>query len=498
MTELYRGLDPELYRGLVEKEAADPNAVPEALAAWAELHGRYYELERWLVNGRSRQPVAVVSETDSHTEETTMLVLKVLTAPSDSLRTLEYARHRQAELERPKFAADHLSTFVHDAVPVSPRRWITFQRIAANNLENTEVMTVLLRRMLQLTDEVEPPQAHEISCRPDTFINACRSIVAGVLGEWAGSPCTPPKVEWNPATFFGWHIFDQMEADGRLSGWAAAHDTDLIRVDGEPDPLPNPFAVARGRLLAGEVIRPLLGRSHGDLHTDNALVRVRPRVDTDDWFLIDTALYDSVGPLTRDPAHLLLYIIARSMETIAEAQQGPLIELLLDPINGPDHLVPRWLAELIQGVAAETGAWVEKSGLTPRWREQSYLSLAACAMLFLGRTSTREVDKPWFLRLAARAVARFAKERKASLDGSTCDARAIDGRIQDAPEPAAPHHDTQFDQKPPPVPEPELAPRKETSSKGSNRKKRAKYDINIVEGKGIQISDGGHQVNHFS
>jgi hypothetical protein len=48
--------------------------------------------------------------------------------------------------------------------------------------------------------------------------------------------------------------------------------------------------------------------------------------------------------------------------------------------------------------------WLSKTGLQPDWRRQRLLSLAACAMLFLGRKSTRPEDYPWFLRLAARAA----------------------------------------------------------------------------------------------
>ncbi len=178
-------------------------------------------------------------------------------------------------------------------------------------------------------------------------------------------------------------------------------------------------------------IAPFRGRCHGDLHTDNALVRVRPHIDTEDYFLIDTALYEQVGPMTRDPMHLLLYIVARSMETItAPAQQSALIELLLDPVHGPAHLLPSWLSTLIKQVDAEIMAWVEPSGLAQRWREQAALSLAACAMLFLGRTSTRTEDKPWFLRLAARAVARFAALARIDASGQ--------GALRTSTNPAAP------------------------------------------------------------
>ncbi|MEU8897057.1 hypothetical protein [Nocardia sp. NPDC048505] len=477
MTERYGGLAPELQSGL------DPE-VADVLASWAELHNRYYTLERWLVNGRSRQPVAVVCEIDSHTTKATMLVLKVLSPQTGSLRTIEFARHRQAELEHSAFAAAHLSTFFHDAIAVpASNRWITFQRIAAQSLENTEVLTALLRRMIGLTDETESPATREISCTPGIFTDSCRSIVAGVLNEWAGPPFLRPQLEWHLAAFFERHLFDQLEPEGRLGSWARDHPTDLIRVEGEPEPLPNPFAVAQGRLLAEVRLAPLLGRSHGDLHTDNALIRVRPRIEAADYYLIDTALYESAGPLTRDPAHLLLYVIARSMATIAPHQQSALIELLLDPVGGPADLVPGWLAMLIRGLEAETGSWVAESGLAQRWREQNYLSLAACALLFLGRTSTRDTDKPWFLRLAARAVARFAAERGVPVDGSVAPAAEI-------PAPGTPLAAA-------PAPAPPASPPAGGSDNGraDRRKKAAKYDIRMKNARGVQIGENNQQFN---
>lgn len=476
MTELYRGLDPD---------------VAEVLTQWAELHDRDYSLDRWLVNGRSRQPVAVVRETDRDTRTTTMLVLKVLTSPSGSVRDIEYARHRQAEREAPDFAREHLSTFVRDAIPAPGGRWITFQRIAADSFHNTEVLTVLLRRMLGLVDEVEPAGTSEISCSPETFAHACQAIVAGVLGEWAGPPFIPAHEEWNLATFVRWHIFDQPQPGGRLADWAQRYSSDTVRVDGESGPLPNPFAVAAGRLFADVAITPLVGRSHGDLHTDNALVRVRPQVDTSDYFLIDTALYDSVGPLTRDPVHLLLYIVARSMEAISTpSQQAALIDLLIDPVHGPVDLVPGWLSALVTGIDATTLAWVEHSGLESVWREQTRLSLAACAMLFLGRTSTRDEDKPWFLRLAARALAEFAAGRQLNVTESAVAIR---------PDATVSPTESSRVAQPPRDDMSQVGAETASTEPGApaDPARYSKYSVNAANARGVQIGDSSSQHNDF-
>lgn len=395
-------LDGPLADGL------DPD-VADVLRAWAELHDRYYTLNHWLVNGRSRQPVAVVRETDGGAKKTTMLVLKVLTARNGSVKDLEYARHRTVVREASAFAERHLTTFEHEAIPAPNQQWITFQRIAGDGLERTEVLTVLLRRMLHLADEAEQPDTRRVTCDAPTFAGVSRSVVGGVLRGLAETAYIPPNTDWTVATFFRWHLGDQLEPGGRLHDYAKRHQGDEIVPAGETRALPNPFALAAGRYFDASVtVAPFLGRCHGDLHSDNALVQVWPTIDPGRFYLIDTALYESEGPLTRDPIHFLLYIIARSMEVVrTPTQQAALIDLLLDPVSGPTHFLPGWLALLVQQVNEEAVGWVESNGMAPQWREQVYLSLAACAMLFLGRTSTPDEDKAWFLRLAARAAEKF-------------------------------------------------------------------------------------------
>ena len=383
--------------------------VLSALSDWAELHNRSYRLERWLDNGRSRQPVAYVAETDHAARSSRRLIMKVPDPPAGPIRDLEYGRHSAAVLHGGDFSKSHLSTYAYDAVPCPGRRWITFQYVVGQNLESTEPLTVLLRRMLGVTQEGDDDR---IECDPETFARACGNVVAGVLGEWAGKPYLLEGPNgWTVPEFFRRHLFDQLEPGGRLYEWLSRYAGDEIVLSDEPSPLPNPFAVAQGRYFSDSlVLRPIVGKSHGDLHTDNALIKVRPTVDPSAYYLIDTALYEAEGPLTRDPTHMVLYIIARVMPMALDSPviQSRLIELLLDPVSGPRHHVPSWLWLVIDETERAANEWIGPSGFAPLWEQQRWLSLAACAMLFLGRTSTREQDKPWFLRLAARAVAKFA------------------------------------------------------------------------------------------
>ncbi|MFD0632837.1 hypothetical protein ACFQ9X_15845 [Catenulispora yoronensis] len=209
--------------------------------------------------------------------------------------------------------------------------------------------------------------------------------------------------------FFDLHLGGRMDPGGPLDKYARLHQGEEIQFDGETDPLPNPFAVAQGRYFAEKpFLRPLLGKCHGDLHSDNILVRVLPSAAISNYYLIDNALYNAEGVLTASPVYLLLHIVARSMDAV-RSQWDALIELFIEPQTGPAALVPGWLSGIIAGVDRKSAEWIGPSGLKSEWRVQTLLSMAACALVFAGRDSVPEADKPWFLRLAARALARFSE-----------------------------------------------------------------------------------------
>ncbi|MFG3248883.1 hypothetical protein [Streptomyces sp. NPDC048187] len=390
-------------------------ATVEALTETGALHKREYDLYKWLVNGRSQAPVALVDMTDHRARRTQRLLLKVPATDDTGIRLTEteYARHRRAYDEAPpEFAKAHL-TEPSEPVRLGGGRFVTFQTVAGDDVESVEVLTVLLNSVLSTTAE----DATGVSCTSTDFATLCGTVVSGVLESWNGSPRTARK-KLTVAEVLRLHLHDQLEPGGRLHALSTEHRTDRIEIAGEGRSLVNPFALARGALFGDErVVRALVGRTHGDLHTDNVLVPVpartangRPRspdTEAKAFHLIDLALYESEGPMTRDPAHLLLYILARRMDTLSASQQ----EALLDHVIAPDARLagrlPNWLVEVIDSLDGAFSGWLHGSGLQSEWRRQRLLSLAGCAMLFLGRKSTRPEDRPWFLRLAARAADRF-------------------------------------------------------------------------------------------
>jgi hypothetical protein len=384
---------PELAAGLGEPAAT-------ALAELAEATGRVYELDRWLGNGRSRARVGMVWETDHRAGSSRRLVLKRTAAGNPAERLAEVARQGNAYAEAPgEFAKAHLARPVHEARRVGDGGFLSFAEIAGDDIEQVEVLTVLLDAMLDGT--AEP------GCDAGMFARACGAVVGGVLGEWARRPRIAQE-RFTVEGFLRAHVLNQMAPGGRLHALSVEYSRDEIDVPGEPGPLPSPFALARGTYSGDTPLIPaLVGRCHGDLHSDNVLVRVSPVIDGTDFHLVDLTLYEPDGPVTRDPVHLLLYLLARRMDVLSAAQQSVLIGALLTPERADTRLLPGWLAEVIREVDGASLTWLKGTGLQPEWRRQRLLSLAGCAMLFLGRASTRREDLGWFLRLAARAAAAF-------------------------------------------------------------------------------------------
>jgi hypothetical protein len=396
-------VDGELLKGI--GEPAD-----QALADAARLMRRTYTLDRWLNKGRSRAPVAVVIETDMHAKRSRRLVFKVIASdPAQPGDPAEYTRHRAAYAEAPEDFRRHLTVPEDAPIRVGDGQWITFQSIAGDATE----LTVLLNSMLRVRGQMPV-----VACDSRTFAGACGVVVASVLHEWNGLPQVM-RTRQTVDEFLRHHVHGQLEPGGRLHALSQRHPGTTIELPGEQQPLPNPVALARGEYFGSQqIVRTIVGRTHGDLHTDNVLVKTRPQIDPRAFSLIDLANYESSGPLTRDPVHLVLYILARRMDTISDHQKIALIESLIDPQGTDPALLPPWLHSVIERVEEAAAAWLAGSGLEPEWRQQRLLSLVGCGLLFLGRTSTSPHDHEWFLRLAARAAAAYAALNGTGLNGT--------------------------------------------------------------------------------
>jgi hypothetical protein len=392
-------------------------AAPDLRVVGA-VRGLRWVLDRRLAEGQSGAIVAFVYELDRDAGATKYL-MKVDSCPDIELDQSEFARHRAAFRDAPTFARSYLTELApegHDLVPVGDGRWIVFQRVAAMAIdemheeEDVHDLDVLSKALASVCAGGPVPATgtsteESVSCSPEVFVRFCGRVTDVVLREWVGKP----DLELMDASqYLRTHLLKRME-DGRPLRTIAGllkHDWLLIGVDREP--LPNPFVLLRANGVGPSLpVKALLGRAHGDLHTGNILVPVTTLTDDALFRLVDLANYDSHAPLARDPTGMLLGIVVRVLRYLDEPAQEAIGQLLLCDENECDEWIdelPAWLGDLAACIRRVAERWAYQHVQLADWRPQWRLSLIGCALILLGRRSTRAEDRMWLLRFAARAT----------------------------------------------------------------------------------------------
>ncbi|MEH1058703.1 hypothetical protein V6U89_26265 [Micromonospora sp. CPCC 206171] len=378
----------------------DPPAAI-ALAESAALRGAQYRYAGWFVNGRSTANVAAVYEVG--TGPARKLILKHDVADSAQLDRAEYARHKAALAEAPAFAERHLIAPVGEPIRVGDGSWITFQDVVGGSFVDYRVLSAILAGVPHAQVAGVDPRL-VTACDRASFAAVCTSVVHGLLAGWAGHPALQ---EVPVAEVLRRHLLHRLDPGQPLHDEAARWPERWLHLPGEPRPLPNPFGLARdGGLTAGlPPVQLVVGRAHGDLHPENILVRTE--VDPGDYRLIDLSRYESDAPLTRDPVQLVLTVLDRTMDERSDQQRELLLDLLVGGAANVRDMLPAWLPEFVDRVRDVQLDWIRRYNLIDEWRQQTLLSLAACALMFLGRPTTAPAHREWYLRLAARAAAAY-------------------------------------------------------------------------------------------
>ncbi|MEV4411969.1 hypothetical protein [Catellatospora sp. NPDC049609] len=370
-------------------------AAAAALATWARLMRVRLVHERTLVNGRSGATVAEVYEL-RHDGTARKLILKHDAVDADAADTAEHARQVAAREEAPDgFRDAHLGTPAHEPVHAGGAAWITFQEVVGGGPEPFHVLTSLLAGeegavISGLT--VEP-----VGCPREAVTDVCVDVAHTVLAEWARRPVL---ARLTASEFVRRHLDDRMEPGRALYELSHRWPGPTVLLPDEPAALPNPFRFATGLPpeLDGLVLA-LLGRGHGDLHTENILVSE----DRKRFVLIDLARYRADAPLTQDPLYLVLSVVNRTLDELGGPQRRILLDAFTEPpANVRWSMLPPWLTDLIRRVGEAELRWIGQSGFGGEWRRIRPLSVLAVALLFAARRSTS--DPEWFLRLAARAA----------------------------------------------------------------------------------------------
>ncbi len=388
----------------LDEKLADLLGSPAAgvLAGWARMTRLAFGLDRMLVNGRSGAIVAAVYEwaPDGTTRK---LILKhglVEEQESDA----EYARQSKAYHDAPyAFGHSHLARLAHEPIPVPDGSWITFQDVVGGGPQPYHVMTSLLAG--DQAAKVAGLQVEPVACSRDEFAEVCGSICYAILSEWAQRPV----LEVMPASEFIQRHLQYRATEGH-SLYRLARDWTMSRIsfDGEPAELINPFRLVFDIPRQFDVPVPaILGRAHGDLHTENILVSQDRRTFT----LIDLPRYEEDAPLTRDPIHLILSVISQTMDEFSAEHRRILLDAFTRKVDEVDWgSLPSWVSTLVQGTGQMGLRWIGQTGLAQEWREVMPLSVLCCALMFAGRQTTTEPAQEWFVHLAARAADAFAQQ----------------------------------------------------------------------------------------
>ncbi|MDA0643804.1 hypothetical protein, partial [Nonomuraea ferruginea] len=201
----------------------------------------------------------------------------------------------------------------------------------------------------------------------------------------------------------------KFEPSGKLYTWAQENgllspDRRWIMFADESNArlLPNPLAMAAGTIVARYNVQHLRGLTHGDLHTGNVLLQRMQQGELlpQRFRFVDLTTFDISAPLTRDPAMLLLSIVAGRIPLDARAQE----ELFDQIVRGEGH--HELFAPLMRSIRDIDGKLISDD-FREDWINQLPLSLLATALLYCTFSNLDERTRWWFFRLAARCAAEY-------------------------------------------------------------------------------------------
>ncbi|WP_219825821.1 AAA family ATPase [Nonomuraea typhae] len=382
-----RHLNPEdrpIVVGCLGEDAAG------AVEAWAETADYEIRVNRplWVRRGftESRLISLMIVPPAGSGERTTKVIAK-LCPPGPLSR--EPVQHQRAWNAAPKdFRRDHLVGLRPHSPRLREGGFVLLLEIAGGSLAG----------MCQMAELSSP--AELVACY--------RSVVEGLLGSW-NRHGPDPSADLDSGEYLRAELRQRFVANGKLHIWAKRRglldpERRWLVFSGERDRrvLPNPLAMAVRDLAGPDRVQYLRGYTHGDLHLGNVLIpRTRAGELMPDRFrLVDLTTYAEGAPLTRDPAMLLLSIVARRVPRDPQAQEDLFDQIIRG--GGHDDLI-----------APMTRVLHEAEGCGPDFRDdwltQLPLSLQAAALTHCTFGDLDEDVRWWFFRLAARCGAEYLR-----------------------------------------------------------------------------------------
>ncbi|MFF5232353.1 hypothetical protein [Dactylosporangium sp. NPDC000521] len=242
----------------------------------------------------------------------------------------------------------------------------------------------------------------------DGLIELCRAVAGGVLDTWN------PGIGFDPESVSS--LLLRM-LNGRLNPGRPLHTW----LAGRPElsagnqwttvaggaRMINPHALATGGFDPLDV-STLTGRTHGDLHLSNIVLhRQWSEHATDNYQLIDLGGFEPEAPIARDPAHLVLSVVAHHLPDLGDGARIALAEALVDPAGRT-----RLPAEIraVARVMSEAGHdRADRDGRADDWQQQWLLGYVAGGLTFAGRDMPGDGARQWYFELAAHAATAFLK-----------------------------------------------------------------------------------------
>ncbi|MFF7639883.1 FxSxx-COOH system tetratricopeptide repeat protein [Streptomyces canus] len=365
------------------------------------------------------QVIAVYAE--RRNERIRKLVLKYC-PPGDDVMN-EPPRHAWAQTHSPaEFFARRLVGQPWDAVELGDNGWVMFQEVAGS-----------LRRYRSLGKDLDRE-----GFALGRLVGTCAQIVSSALGEWNTQGPQLAEERTDVPGFLRMLLGVRIDAGKKVDRWAATR-ADLtmpieggyqrwIRLPGESVEFPHPIVVARDPSLTdASALVPLVGHGHGDLHLGNVIHPLGDATPEQPFRFIDLSNYDPKAPLARDPAHLILSIVGRTLRHLTSDQRLHLARFLVRPGDPSRGEIPAGLGELAEQTCRTAISWAARYDVEDEWAEQYLLSLIGCGLLFAARRTTREEDREWFFGLAARAGRAYLDDYgRAGQDGATADSGELE------------------------------------------------------------------------
>ncbi|MBX3081627.1 MAG: tetratricopeptide repeat protein [Anaerolineae bacterium] len=325
------------------------------------------------------------------------LVLKLdrknVKAQSDEIR-----RHETAFRQSPStFAERHLAQMVFDRVEADGAMAI-FYAIAGQSLHRYRTLS-----------------SYESQCQVETIF---AETYHHILSEWNAARTFKQAV--TPVALLEQWLSFRLKPDGNIQKFLETYcrvspDIDGFLVQGSI--LPNPLAYARHPEWWGAA-RPIdaaIGLQHGDLNTNNILIKFAKDGETlDGYFLIDFALFKEQMPLVFDVRYLeMSYLILRH----AQVSFTKLVDLILrfgeaDNIDSQDVPIDvAGLASVIGSTRRNFEQWV--SGNHPSLHDdlwgQYWLAGVAAGLSYCHKPDIGQPQRMLALIYAAANLKRYSK-----------------------------------------------------------------------------------------